>query len=152
MKRTIDKPPFVIISHFSPFMGVLDLIYILRRVFALQCLLFALERRVFALLYYATHLLIWNTYGMYIWSNSNPESNNVTPPSVNDEASNVVDISSESSANNKEISSNNLHAFVQNNAEQNSYQDVSQTEVKGEVENFSGFTTCGFRMEKPKLP
>ena len=50
-------------------------------------------------------------------SNSNPEGNNVIPPSVNDEASNVVDISSESSTNNQEISSNNLQAFLQNNAE-----------------------------------
>ena len=85
-------------------------------------------------------------------SNSSPESNNATPPSVNNEASNVVEISSESSANNQEISSNNLDALVQNNAEQNSLQDVSQTEVKGEVENVSGFTACGFRMEKPKFP
>ena len=85
-------------------------------------------------------------------SNSKPESNNVTPPNVNDEASNFVDISSESSTNNQEISSNNLDAFVQNNVEQNSYQDVSQTEVKGEVENVSGLTACGFRIEKPKLP
>ena len=85
-------------------------------------------------------------------SNSKSESNNVTPPNVNDEASNVVDISSESSTNNQEISRNNLDAFVQNNAEQNSLHDVSQTEVKGEVENVSGFTACGFRIEKPKLP
>ena len=52
-------------------------------------------------------------------SNSKPESNNVTPPSVNDEASNFVDILSESSTNNQEMSSDNLDAFVQNNAKQN---------------------------------
>ena len=31
-------------------------------------------------------------------------------------------------------------------------QGASQTEVKGDVENVSGFTACGFRMEKPKFP
>ena len=85
-------------------------------------------------------------------SNSSPESNNVTPPSVNDEASNVVEISSESSTNNQEISSNNLDAFVRNNTAQNSFQGVSQTEVKDEVKNVCGFTACGFGMENTKLP